>query len=123
MYIDENDIRTPRDRGEEELRRLLEAAPAGVKLPCDGGEGDMPRVERNERPSCGCGRGHSCPLSESRRSCGGGMSRSYGLVDFPLAMVYSPIQEWRNVYDEKKGLTRGTIFAELDKPLEGGKCR
>ena len=34
-----------------------------------------------------------------------------------LAMVYSPIQVWRDIYDMDYALERGTLFAELDKPL------
>ncbi len=34
-----------------------------------------------------------------------------------LAMVYSPIQYWRDIYDIDCALERGTLFAELDKPL------
>jgi hypothetical protein len=36
-------------------------------------------------------------------------------------MVYSPMQEWRSIYDAEMGLSRGTIFAELDLPFVG--CR
>ena len=44
--------------------------------------------------------------------------RSWGLVGgYPLAMVYSPIQEWRELYDNEMGLSRGTIFKELDLPF------
>lgn len=35
-----------------------------------------------------------------------------------LAMVYSPEQDFIEIYCYEKSLTRGTIFAELDKPLE-----
>ena len=35
-----------------------------------------------------------------------------------LAMVYVPRQSWRNLYSPEAGLERGTIFEELDKPLE-----
>lgn len=39
--------------------------------------------------------------------------------DMPaLAMVYAPIQKWRGLYDAESALTRGTLFSELDKPLE-----
>ncbi len=44
---------------------------------------------------------------------------SWGLVGYPLASVYAPLQEWRELYDEEKGLARGTLFAELDKPFLG----
>lgn len=43
---------------------------------------------------------------------------------FPsLAMVYVPLQGFRETYSPEDGLTRGTIFRELDKPLEvvGGR--
>lgn len=42
------------------------------------------------------------------------------------AMAYVPTQEWRDVYCPEEGLSRGTIFAALDKPFEGrrgGCCR
>lgn len=34
-----------------------------------------------------------------------------------LAMVYSPVQDFRALYSPKQALMRGTIFEELDKPL------
>lgn len=40
-----------------------------------------------------------------------------------LAMVYIPNQEFRELYDADTGLSRGTIFRELDKPFVGrGGC-
>ena len=45
------------------------------------------------------------------------------VVDAPsLAMVYSPCQKWQQIYDPVKALSRGTQFAELDKPFAGGRC-
>jgi len=38
-----------------------------------------------------------------------------------LAMVYSPTQAFAKLYEPSKALTRGTLFAELDKPFTG-KC-
>ena len=35
-----------------------------------------------------------------------------------LAMVYSPYQCFRMLYSPDKALLRGTMFEELDKPLE-----
>lgn len=43
--------------------------------------------------------------------------------NFVVGMAYVPWQTWGNVYDPCKGLSRGTIFPELDKPFEGGCCR
>ena len=43
---------------------------------------------------------------------------------FPsLAMVYAPHQAFRLLYDEEEALMRGTLFRELDKPLEAGGRR
>lgn len=39
-----------------------------------------------------------------------------------LAMAYAPIQEWRMLYEPCKALSRGTLFAELDKPFTGKCC-
>lgn len=39
----------------------------------------------------------------------------------PLAMVYSPYQEWRELFDLEPGFCRGTIFKELDKPFLGAE--
>lgn len=41
----------------------------------------------------------------------------------PLAMVYSPVQEWRDLYENEVGHDRGTIFKELDFPFLGGAYR
>ena len=43
-------------------------------------------------------------------------------INYRLAMVYSPYQEWQNIYNGEKALMNGTIFAELDKPFQGYKC-
>ena len=45
-------------------------------------------------------------------------TESATLGDKPLAYAYVPVQRWRMLYDTDKGLTRGTIFEELDKPME-----
>ena len=36
-----------------------------------------------------------------------------------LAMVYSPEQAWRCLYECSAALHAGTLFQELDKPFEG----
>ena len=45
-------------------------------------------------------------------------------MEQPLAMVYMPMQVWRNVYAPWDALKAGTIFAELDLPCfgRGGAC-
>ena len=60
---------------------------------------------------------------------GNGCSADGGTVREALAMVYSPRQYWRDAYSPAEALDRGTLFAELDKPLTGicveggGDCR
>ena len=38
-----------------------------------------------------------------------------------LAMVYSPIQPWKEVLSPEDGLAHGTIFVDLIKPFEAGE--
>ena len=41
------------------------------------------------------------------------------LGSLPIAMSYTPMQQWKTTYSAEKGLSRGTIFPELDLPFEG----
>ncbi len=45
--------------------------------------------------------------------------KSWGLSGYPLSMVYSPIQEFKDIYDMESALMQGTIFKELDLPFMG----
>ncbi len=51
---------------------------------------------------------------DSRSSVG------YGLNGFSLASVYAPVQNFTNIYDCETGLSKGTIFSELDLPFVCG---
>lgn len=110
MYIDENDNRTPRERVDDSfLRRMLNGTGEPTRTVTDGGNG------------CTARDGYPCNPSAS--------ADTRRLMNFPLGMVYSPIQEWRNAYDVDTALTRGTLFRELDMPWEvpaptgkGGRC-
>ncbi len=42
---------------------------------------------------------------------------SWGVSNYPLAMVYAPCQMFRALYDPATALSRGTLFTELDLPL------
>ncbi len=42
--------------------------------------------------------------------------------NFVVGMAYVPWQTFGTIYDPCKGLSRGTIFPELDKPFKGGCC-
>ena len=41
------------------------------------------------------------------------------LGSLPLAMTYTPMQQWKSTYSDAVSLARGTIFPELDLPFEG----
>ena len=46
------------------------------------------------------------------------------LDQMPVTMAYVPWTKWRNIYEAEKGLRRGTIFQDLDKPFRGiGGCQ
>lgn len=56
-------------------------------------------------------RGQSCDLD--------GRDSKWGLVGYPLAMVYSTVQSFDDIYDLDKALMSGTVFKELDLPFAG----
>ena len=73
------------------------------------------RQEAPVRPESGCGCQKPCDTSCPTE-----------IAAPALAMVYSPRQCWRNLFDPAEGLKHGTIFAELALPFEaaphtGGK--
>lgn len=60
----------------------------------------------------------SMPNSHSTKNNG---QTGWGLREYPLAMVYSPYQVFRELYSPDTALSRGTLFSELDLPFEGYK--
>lgn len=107
MYIDENKNRIPRERVDDSiLRHMLNGGTDGSCRGDGDGRGVLPC-----NPDSG--------------------TEPHRLMNFPLGMVYSPIQQWRNAYDTDEALKRGTLFRELDLPWEvpapttgkGGCCR
>lgn len=110
-----------------------------------GTQAPMPPIQpRRVEPAC------SMPGCGSKPTCGAGMScgvrPSSGImpdmngsqpsgcrpvqplcntdpVNMPIAMAYVPWQQWRQTYPMDKGLSRGTIFPELDLPFVMGRCR
>ncbi len=76
--------------------------------------------------SCACGARVGAVPANSGESvdigCGSATAqRRWGLTGYPLSMVYSPMQEWRSLYDSETALMQGTLFAELDLPFMGGR--
>ncbi len=89
---------------------------------CRGGMSTPePRREMQEQGGChqndGCNHNNGCAQNDG---CGTG-SR-WGLVGYPLASVYAPLQEWCELYDEERALKAGTIFAQLDLPFVCGRA-
>lgn len=85
---------------------------------CDGTLRDD--VER--RTQDGCTRA-TLSRDVDTDSCENGRCGGWGLENHPLAMVYSPCQAWREAYTPEVALTRGTMFSELDLPLEAANKR
>ncbi len=75
--------------------------------PAQLGRQNVTEDHENNRGDCTA----SCPWSSG---CTGG----WGLSQHPLAMVYAPCQEFHSLYDMDTALSRGTLFSELDLPLE-----
>lgn len=72
----------------------------------------------------GCG-GNTAQGGTVREGCGGntaqggcGMGGCANASRRQLAMVYAPLQCFRMLYNHSDALMRGTLFEELDKPLE-----
>ena len=58
------------------------------------------------------------PQSDMGGAANGNSSSGSEPYGTQLAMVYSPKQSWQMLYSPEKALMRGTLFEELDKPLE-----
>lgn len=130
MYREDNNTRNgTRNTDDELLHRILEEN--GVKRP--DMRRDFPIAVYPTARGMGASNGGTCNQNDgeggSASNCPYGNGLAYGVTDKPLAIVYSPIQEWRMLYDREVGLSKGTLFEELDLPLmvkqndEGGCCR
>ena len=81
--------------------------------------------------TCGCaGRNHSSAQYCSSSVCGcreNAGCRSARTVPplqgLPLAMVYSPEQDWENILEAEEALEKGTLFAGLVFPWYPSRCR
>ena len=157
MYMDEKELRPPHDSVDGELlRRLLEESPAERVRPNGGARGcdGMPRTGRTcigqladrrcdyqmmpRRENAVTGNGNTAggchDHSDHTDHHHGEIGNTYpcgenGVHERALAMVYAPVQHWRNAYDPQTALSRGTLFRELDMPFygkstsKGGNCR
>lgn len=72
----------------------------------ENGVPTVPRTEEHSGGTNGCG----CKKSDT------GMDM---LSDsLPLAYAYVPWQKWRLLYSPSEALANGTLFEELNKPIE-----
>lgn len=86
--------------------------------------------ERDSEQCCGCQTWADKPQKwekDSRKDsdCGCISSPSSSFPwgeQFPPAMAYVPMQQFKDLYDMEKGLQRGTIFSQIDLPFEIGFC-
>ena len=112
---------------EKQLFPLRESDLPLADLPAAGLNPRMDRVPEDHSHGNGCGCGHTDGQDGHHRphgGCGcvgyeGCGPDSWGLCEYPLAMVYSPCQVFRGLYDPDTALHRGTLFGELDLPLGG----
>ena len=106
MYLDDNDMRTPRDRvNEKYLRDLLRETERESRTPNGDRRGCCERARFGGDEVVPVSAQNSCPMNN----------------DCSPAMVYAPPQHWRNLYDKDNGWRRGTIFKELDLPFFGDR--
>lgn len=59
-------------------------------------------------------------IAEEAENCTARTGSAFGLSGYPLASVYAPMQEFDDIYDCETGLSRGTIFTQLDLPFVCG---
>ena len=116
MYSENNRRSAARRADEAFLRRML-----GGELTGDG----FPVVNSNPAEAQPAPTRTAPQLGGSNRVlCDGNAAAPSGKNDCPtvlpapsIAMVYSPMQCWRNLFDPTVGLAHGTIFKELVLPL------
>lgn len=142
MFFEESDNRNPRERVDDNILRQLISDNNG-----DGYRYQTKRTgpTRNARSvaagsgniiGCACGVGGVGgtavdKIRDNENIIPDACRRTWGLTNYPLGSVFTPIQEWRGLYDLDTGFCRGTIFRELDLPFlasagtggRGGCCR
>ena len=127
-----NDNRTPRDRLTDDfLSELLDCECEGQSCDINGNRPAPNRIRErreyyrpansNETAMDNC----SDKSEDTVFECGCGSCVGFAvphLHKVPLAMVYSPHQQWENIYEAEMGLKRGTIFKCLDFPFMHAGC-
>lgn len=102
--MQQNDYRTPRDRiSGEFLQRIME-------------EETVDYETYMRTPT------HTGARTADGQNRGAKGSYTRGNTYPSLAMVYSPFQEFENLYEPEEALTRGSLFVDLDLPFEAYTC-
>ncbi len=115
----ENNNRNPRDRVDPEmLKKLLGDIDKNMNL--FNGENNllMPLPENRYMNN----NENSMPNNQNMERGAMPNPNSCNKTIRPLAMVYSPYQQWCNIYDPSTAFERGTIFSELDFPFYQTIC-
>ena len=87
------------------------------RTPRDRLSGELFFKEYGTRCNCeGTAQADQMPVSDP---CGGGTC----IDSLPLAMVYSPMQQWRDLFDPETALAHGTLFKELVFPWYPTGCK
>ena len=95
MYTEENNMMPREAIGDELLLRMLDNTRPCCNLPSNGG----------------CGNANTDSVCKP--------SKTFGLEGYPLASMYAPLQEFRNLYDKETALREGPLFSELNLPCMG----
>lgn len=107
----------PNQRG---LGRGRDISPTELSPMMDLSRLSMPHDMTEE--GCGCESTPENSMPEAPSCCAPTCypcgENSWGLNGYPLAMVYAPCQAFRHLYDLDTALERGTLFSELDLPIE-----
>ena len=81
--------------------------------------------ETNVVPGCGCSKNRQANEDHhhSPTGCGCGNGRQdVAWAGYPIAMVYSPVQEWREILEADEAMVYGTLFRELIFPWHPAAC-
>ena len=120
MYKEDDFLARHEEVNEDMLKQLLD----GTNVSDEARNGcDMQQQKQcDQAPRRGaCMNPRARTMLENERMSGCDSRKTWGLHGYPLASVFAPLQEWKNLYDNEIGLDKGTIFEELYLPFLGAE--
>ena len=110
-----NEYKTPKERVSDEFRKAVDNDRTVFAVFSENSDTDFFPHGKSTRAGCSmCNRTH-------KKHGRGSFPRE--VCDMPsLAMVYSPCQEFENIYDTESALERGTLFFDLEFTFEAAFC-